>query len=556
MAEKNLVAKATKAASYNIVLQLTLRVLTFVLNAYILRHITKDLLGVINVRLMLLYTTVQFLSREPFRRSCLSDANNQNWPAIINVTWLCLPICVFIGAVMSFVWLFVLERPDPMVATGYTLGVHCVVISVIIEVLAEPLYVVSQAFHYIKFKIFFVGSGITLRCIIMAVLVACNPENAIWAYSVAQLISSAYYTVVLYAYFTFESRRLNRACEDETKDPSRECNDHALPFTSAVDIIPFIGYNGTQFDRNVAKLTWSFMKQTVAKQLLTEGERYIMTVFNTLSFAEQGVYDIVNNLGSLTARLVFQPIEESSYVFFAQVVQRDVPPSQQNVDSASLSVLTLRQLLKLLSHVGLVIFTFGQAYSTLLLHLYGGSALSNSLAPLLLRWHCAYIVLIAINGVTECFVFAAMSKKQLDQHNRRLALFSVLFLFVAYLLTTLSGAVGFILANCFNMIARIGYSIYFISTYYAKTRYRPLHGILPSVRVLVTAVFSYLVTTISEAVFCCYAGFFYLLLHAAIGALCLLVFLAAIYVEEKELIAFLKTCWRDGSFGKKSEKVQ
>lgn len=556
MAEKNLMAKATKAASYNIILQLTLRVLTFVLNAYILRHITKDLLGVINVRLMLLYTTVQFLSREPFRRSCLSDTDNPNWPAIINVTWLCLPVCIFIGGIMSFVWLFVLERPDPLVASGYTLGVHCVVISVVIEVLAEPLYVISQAFHYIKFKIFFVGSGITLRCIIMAVLVAFDPRNAIWAYSVAQLISSAYYTVVLYAYFTFESRRLRHGCEDKSKDSSRKCNERVLPFTSVFDIIPFIGSNGTQLDRNITKLTWSFMKQTVFKQLLTEGERYIMTVFSILSFAEQGVYDIVNNLGSLTARLVFQPIEESSYVFFAQVVQRDVPPCQQNVDSVMLSVLTLKQLLKLLTHVGLIIFTFGQAYSSLLLHVYGGSALSDSLAPLLLRWHCAYIVLIAINGITECFVFAAMSKEQLDQHNHRLALFSVLFLFVAYLLTTLFGAIGFILANCFNMIARVGYSTFFISAYYAKTQYRPLHGIFPSARVLGTAMFSYLVTTISEAMFCCYAGFIYLLLHAAVGALCLFLSLAVIYIEEKELIAFLKTCWHDRSFGKKSEKVQ
>lgn len=556
MAGSNLMAKATKAASYNIVLQLTLRVLTFVLNAYILRHITRDLLGVINVRLMLLYTTVQFLSREPFRRSCLSDTDNQNWPAIINVTWLCLPVCVFIGAIMSCVWLFVLEQPDPLVASGYALGVHCMVISVVIEVLAEPLYVVSQAFHYIKFKVFFVGSGITLRCIIMAGLVAFDPENAVWAYSIAQLISSVYYTVVLYVYFTFESRRLRRLSKKDLQGSGHNQDDHALPFTTALDIIPFIGCNGTQFDHDITKLTWSFMKQTVFKQLLTEGERYIMTVFSILSFAEQGVYDVVNNLGSLTARLVFQPIEESSYIFFAQVVQRDVPPDRQGMDSITLSASTLKHLLKLLTHIGLVIFTFGQAYSSLLLHIYGGSALSGSLAPLLLRWHCAYIVLIAVNGVTECFVFAAMNKEQLDQHNRRLALFSVLFLLVSYLLTSLFGAVGFILANCFNMIARIGYSMSFISGYYAKTQYCPLHGMLPTGTVLGAAAFSYVVTMVSEAAFCCQAGFAYLLSHIAVGAMCLGMFLAVIYMQEKELVTFLKTCWLDKSLGKQCEKVQ
>lgn len=39
-------------------------------------------------------------------------------------------------------------------------------------------------------------------------------------------------------------------------------------------------------------------------------------------FVCEGVYDIVNNLGSLVARFIFLPIEESFYVFFAQVLER------------------------------------------------------------------------------------------------------------------------------------------------------------------------------------------------------------------------------------------
>lgn len=39
-------------------------------------------------------------------------------------------------------------------------------------------------------------------------------------------------------------------------------------------------------------------------------------------FFFKGVYDIVNNLGSLVARFIFLPIEESFYVFFAKVLER------------------------------------------------------------------------------------------------------------------------------------------------------------------------------------------------------------------------------------------
>ena len=46
----------------------------------------------------------------------------------------------------------------------------------------------------------------------------------------------------------------------------------------------------------------SFLGQGVLKQVLTEGERYVMTVLSLLSLAEQGIYDVVSNLGSLAAR--------------------------------------------------------------------------------------------------------------------------------------------------------------------------------------------------------------------------------------------------------------
>ncbi len=79
-------------------------------------------------------------------------------------------------------------------------------------------------------------------------------------------------------------------------------------------------------DAGLAQLTWGFFKQGVLKQLLTEGERYVMTVFSVLTFTEQGVYDVVNNLGSLAARFLFLPIEESSYFYFAQVLPPPLLP--------------------------------------------------------------------------------------------------------------------------------------------------------------------------------------------------------------------------------------
>lgn len=76
-------------------------------------------------------------------------------------------------------------------------------------------------------------------------------------------------------------------------------------------------------------LLWSFLKQGFMKQLLTDGERYVMTLFNTLKFDQQGVYDVVNNLGSLAARFLFKPVETSAYFYFSQLVQREVSIKKQ-----------------------------------------------------------------------------------------------------------------------------------------------------------------------------------------------------------------------------------
>lgn len=35
--------------------------------------------------------------------------------------------------------------------------------------------------------------------------------------------------------------------------------------------------------------------------------------------------------------------------------------------------------------------------------------------PVLLRSYCVYVLLLAVNGVTECFTFAAMSKEEVDR---------------------------------------------------------------------------------------------------------------------------------------------
>ena len=53
------------------VLQVLFRIVTFAMNAVVLRYVSKATLGIANVRLMLLYTTALLFSREAIRKATL-----------------------------------------------------------------------------------------------------------------------------------------------------------------------------------------------------------------------------------------------------------------------------------------------------------------------------------------------------------------------------------------------------------------------------------------------------------------------------------------------------
>ena len=139
------------------------------------------------------------------------------------------------------------------------------------------------------------------------------------------------------------------------------------------------------------------------------------SILYNITFIFIGIYDVINNLGSLAARFIFLPLEESFYIYFAGVLVRGEPLEKQDKEAVPVIADTLSILLKLVLLIALVILSFGYAYSYLALDIYGGSLLSGGSGPTLLKWYCVYVLLLATNGVTECFLFATMSQSRVDR---------------------------------------------------------------------------------------------------------------------------------------------
>lgn len=530
MSSQDVLKDASTLASYNVLLQVMFRVLTFLLNAFTLRFVSKELIGVVNVRLTLLYSTLVFLSREAFRRACLSGGSgtNHSWRQVINLLWLTLPLGVLWAALLVCVWLWLLEVPDPQIVPYYSSAVVLFAFAGVQELLAEPLWVLAQAHMFVRLKVVAESLAMIAKCSLTVALVVSSREWGLYIFSAAHLV---YTGVLVLCYAVYFLRFLG----------SKEATRKGFPLQSVGDLLPHKADGKPLVDWTLARLTWSFFKQSFLKQILTEGERYVMTFLNVLSFGDQGVYDIVNNLGSMVARFIFLPIEESFYIFFAKVLERGRDVKSQKKEDVTIAAEVLECLLKLVLVIGLIITVFGYAYSHLALDIYGGSLLSSGAGPTLLRCYSCYVLLLAVNGVTECFVFAAMSQEEVDKYNLVMLALSVSFLLLSYMLTWWAGGVGFILANCLNMGLRISHSLLYIHRYFQSSPWKPLRGLLPSPLLLLALAVSAVVTAVSEGFFCCDGGWLLRLVHICVGAACLLCVLVAVLLTETRLIQFVRT---------------
>ncbi|KAK0084300.1 hypothetical protein PV325_007295 [Microctonus aethiopoides] len=553
---RNILKSSLENASFNIVFQIFCRGITFLLNAFVIRHVGEEVLGVMNVRLLLLESMILFLSREPFFKACLTNSVNHNWAQVINLLWLTIPICVFISTLFTYIWLFTLTTTEQL-PPYYTFAVLAVAISCIIYLLSLNIQLVSSSFLFVKFKIIVDTSTIGFRTVIFILIILHRPENALLAFGIAQLAAMIFHTLAHYIYFYWyiqqlNNKRLKLKKHEENDEMTINSGDNGFPFKSLKEFLPCQLQNkDSHFNENLTVLTWSFFRQSILMQILTEGERIIMTILPILTFAEQGSYDIVNNLGSLAARFIFRPIEDSAYFYFTQTIERDNSLNNQNPEKVRESVNVLKHLLSTVTSVGLVILVFGQSYSSTLLWLYGGAKLTATLPVLLMRAHCLAVLLLGINGVTECYTNATADSKHINKSNFIMIYQSIAFLLASYIFAMWLGPVGFIFGNCVNMSLRIYHSITFINRRHLDNDYKPLSGLVPKPIFSGCLTASAIVTTISQIYLIPDHRFF----HVLIGLLMFFIVIIAWIYEHSELVEMGVKKWRERKIQRQQIKI-
>jgi len=541
---RNVLESSITKATFSCLSKIFCRCISFTINAFIVRFVGRDVLGIMNVRLLLLENTLLFLSKEAISRAALSSTtqaqNKSTWPQLVNQMWITVPVCFLISLPCLYIWVYALSAVDAVYFEQYLFSCLMMAFSCIFELTAEAPIFVGQVFCFIKLKVTLDTLHIIIRSIIFVAIIIYDKNLAIAAFGIAQFVSALTIVFGNYGFFHVYIKRLKAHRESVKKtDENSEVEPYFehmedFPFNSAVEMLPCVMRNDEPyFNRNLQKLVFSFVKQGVLKQILTEGEKYVMTISPVLSFSQQATYDIVNNMGSLAARFIFRPIEDSCYFYFTQTIARDIALKEQPSPKVNEAANVLSQVCKGVTSIGLLGLTFGQSYAGTLLLLYGGKGfVAGGLPEILLRWHCGAIVLIGINGVTEGYIFATKTSKQIDAYNYYMAIFSVTFLLLSYQLTNFLGPVGFILANICNMTFRICYSVSYIRKHYREVNLNPLKGLVPGKLFIFVLVVTGLICKVSEQKLLPGS----IVYHILVGVLCTSVALLAWLNENKSLV--------------------
>ncbi|RLM86852.1 hypothetical protein C2845_PM04G24770 [Panicum miliaceum] len=270
---------------YNFAAQFLSRAIPFVFNIWFVRQLGADdgAVSAFALQLPLFMNCILFLSREGFRRACLRNDSQSDVltdEAILKVAWMVVPFAIVITSIGS---LFVLRVKKLKLSDPYAKAILIIGFACILELLAEPLYIISQKKKYYNIRVYAEPAATLFRCLTTFILVKGRIKvHKLVLVSLSQVVYGAFIFFGYLSYFLlFTDMKIS-------------------------DLLPIrFDFSRVQF--------------------------HLLIDAKLLS-------------GSLVVRIVFLPFEESSYTTFARLAG-ETPQNISNLEGSLLGALKLIMLI-------------------------------------------------------------------------------------------------------------------------------------------------------------------------------------------------------------------
>jgi len=455
----SILSASAKGASFLILLQVASRALTFAVNQVLLRFLSPELLGV-SAQLELFSISVLYFARESLRVALQRQAHGTQ--AVINLSYL----AVFFGTPLAYLLALLWLRSDTPNVPYFVEALIVYCLATFLELLSEPSFSAVQQKLLYKVRASAESSATLLRCVgtCGSAMLASQAglDIGVLPFAIGQL-AYALALLVVYAYKTWPVAKADGFSLFPEKVSSTKENPIVVNYLSA----PLL------------RLTASLSLQSALKYVLTQGDSLLITTLASL--ADQGAYALASNYGGLVARMLFQPIEESSRNMFAKLCANPTSSAaagekegstktdeqKQNLAQASR---VLSTILRLYGIISLFAVTLGPVLAPVLLSIVAGQKWSATSASKVLSTYCYYIPFLAINGVSEAFVAAVATNKELYAQSVSMGIFFALFAGSAWFFIGQleMGGNGVVFANTVNMGLRIVWNTWFVKSFFAR----------------------------------------------------------------------------------------
>ncbi|KAI8545048.1 hypothetical protein RHMOL_Rhmol07G0012800 [Rhododendron molle] len=189
----------SRTFKYLFATQFLSRGIPFIFNSWIVRHLTEKDYAVLlksvtskrsnwtikkqnlyAVQFHLFVTCILFLSREGFRRACMradikcdGGSAGENVSKLLMVAWMTVPFGIFItvAACILVFWWQELSYSNPYGQAILINGLAC-----ILELLAEPLYILSQNLLFLRLRLVVETAATLSRCMTTYILIVKQPD--------------------------------------------------------------------------------------------------------------------------------------------------------------------------------------------------------------------------------------------------------------------------------------------------------------------------------------------------------------------------------------------